>query len=287
MNRHHPTHAVPTLAAASPGPGPGTGTAGPNPDILAFSRRVGLDPDPAQSAVLLSGANRGILNCSRQWGKSTLAAVLSVHRCLTRPDSLVLFASPSRRQSAELLLKARALLNRLGLRLRGDGVNPDSLVFPNNSRIVALPCNEATTRGFSAVSMLIVDEAARVPDEHYKALRPALAVGRGDVWLMSTPWGRRGFFYHSWAFGGSDWFRVESPATQNPRISPAFLEEERRNLGTWFEQEYLCHFMDRTDSIFASELVEAALDSDEDTFDFRPLQPKHAKPTQGVRPCTT
>ena len=64
-------------------------------DILAFANRVGLQPDPVQASVLQSNANRGILNCSRQWGKSTLAAALTVHRCLTRPESLVLFAAPS------------------------------------------------------------------------------------------------------------------------------------------------------------------------------------------------
>jgi hypothetical protein len=28
----------------------------------------------------------------------------------------------------------------------------------------------------------------------YKSLRPTLAVGNGDLWLMSTPYGKRGFF---------------------------------------------------------------------------------------------
>jgi hypothetical protein len=203
-----------------------------------------------------------------------VCAALAVHRCLSRPDSLILFASPSRRQSAELLRKARTMLSRLDIRLRGDGVNPDSVLFPNNSRIVALPCNEATTRGFSAVSMLFIDEAARVPDEHYKALRPVLAIGSGDIWLMSTPWGRRGFFYNTWAHGGSDWFRVEAPATENPRICPRFLEEERAQLGTWFDQEYLCRFMDRSDSLFASDLVEAALVDDEPILDIKPIPPR-------------
>ena len=246
-------------------------------DILAFANRVGLQPDPVQASVLQSNANRGILNCSRQWGKSTLAAALTVHRCLTRPESLVLFAAPSGRQSGELLRKASTMLSRLGLlqRLRKDGVNKDSILFPNGSRIVALPCREATTRGFSSVNMLLIDEAARVPDDFYKALRPALAVGNGDLWLMSTPWGRRGFFYHSWTHGGPDWFRVECPATQNPRISVRFLEEERAHLGAWFEQEYLCRFLDRSDTLFASELVEAALTTDESTLDFPPIPPRH------------
>jgi hypothetical protein len=56
-------------------------------------------------------------------------------------------------------------------------------------------------RGFSAVSLLIIDEASRVEDSVYKALRPMLAVGNGDLWLLSTPFGKRGFFYENWAGG--------------------------------------------------------------------------------------
>jgi hypothetical protein len=52
---------------------------------------------------------------------------------------------------------------------------------------VGLPGTEATIRGFSAVSLLLVDEAARCSDELYLAIRPMLAVSDGTLWLMSTP----------------------------------------------------------------------------------------------------
>ncbi len=83
------------------------------------------------------------------------------------------------------------------MKRRGDGDNAISLVLPNGTRIVGLPGTEGTVRGFSAVSLLLIDEAARVQDAMYKALRPMLAVGDGDLWLMSTPYGKRGFFYEA------------------------------------------------------------------------------------------
>jgi hypothetical protein len=61
------------------------------------------------------------------------------------------------------------------------------LALPNGSRIVGLPGVEGTVRGFSAVSLLLIDEASRVSGATYKSLRPMLAVGNGDLWLMSTP----------------------------------------------------------------------------------------------------
>jgi hypothetical protein len=155
------------------------------------------------------------------------------------------------------------MLRRLGIRRRGDGSDNPSLLLPNGSRIVGLPGVEDTVRGYSAVSLLLIDEAARVDDAMYLALRPMLAVGRGDLWLMSTPWGKRGFFHEAWEYGGEKWFRMSVPATDCPRIPADFLEEERQAMGAnWFEQEYLCGFVNSGASMFGRDDVEAAIDAE-------------------------
>ena len=225
--------------------------------------RLGFTPDELQAQVLEWNGKRGILNCTRQWGKSTVAAAKAVHRAYTKPGSMVVVASPSERQSAEFIRKASEMVAMLGIPPRGDGDNQTSLLFPNRSRIVGLPGTEGTVRGFSAVSLMLIDEAARVEDSMYKALRPMLAVGRGDLWLLSTPYGRRGFFYETWVHGNNDWKRVTVAATECPRIPADFLEEERSTLGAaWFQQEYLCEFVDSGASVFGREIVEAALNDE-------------------------
>jgi Terminase large subunit, T4likevirus-type, N-terminal len=231
-------------------------------DPVEFARkRLRFEPDERQIEVLRSDAKRGILNCTREWGKSTIAAAKAVHRAYTREKSLVLVASPTDRQSAELLRKAAEMVALLGIRPRGDGDNETSLLLPNGSRIVGLPGMEGTTRGFSAVSLLLIDEAARVDDAMYKALRPMLAVGQGDLWLMSTPRGKTGFFYECWEHEGADWFRVSVPATECARIPAAFLEEERRAIGPmWFAQEYMGEFVDSGAALFGRDEVERAVD---------------------------
>ena len=101
-----------------------------------FARsRLGFRGDGKQEAVLNSGGKRGILNCSRQWGKSTVTAAKAVHRAYMEAQCLVLVASPSERQSGEFLRKAAEFLRRLGIRPRGDGDNAISLMLPNGSRI--------------------------------------------------------------------------------------------------------------------------------------------------------
>ena len=225
-----------------------------------FAERLGIAAEERQLEVLRCEGKRVIVNCSRQWGKSTLAAGKALHRAVTRPGCLVLVASPTERQSAEFLRKVKALAGRCGERVRGDGDNRISLQLANGSRIVGLPGTEGTVRGFSAVSLLLIDEASRVTDEMYQALRPMLAVSDGDLWMMSTPMGKRGFFYETWAHGES-WAKFATAATECPRISEAFLKEERRVQGDqWFRQEYLCEFVDNGMEVFGRELVEMALD---------------------------
>jgi hypothetical protein len=77
-------------------------------------------------------------------------------------------------------------------------------------------------RGFSAVALLVIDEAARVSEEAYWALRPTLAVGEGALWMMSTPKGKRGFFHDIWTGRDPEWLRVSVPATECARIGKAF-----------------------------------------------------------------
>jgi hypothetical protein len=223
---------------------------------------LGFDPDPVQAQVLNSKNKRGLLNCTRQWGKSTVTAAKAVYQAQHEAGSLTLVVSPSERQSGEFLRKAAGFMRRLGLRARGDGDNNLSLVFPNQSRIVGLPGSEATIRGFSAVSLLLVDEAARVNDDLYLAVRPMLAVSNGALWLMSTPFGKRGFFHREWE-RGNGWLRLQVNGYECPRIAPSFLEEERATMGErWFRQEYLCEFTDVASGVFDAELVERAV-SDE------------------------
>jgi phage FluMu gp28-like protein len=190
-----------------------------------------------------------------------VAAAKAVHRAYTKAGSLVLVASPTERQSAEFIRKAAGMVLQLGVTPRGDGDNAISLLFPNGSRIVGLPGTEGTVRGFSAVSLLLIDEASRVEPDMYKALRPMLAVGGGDLWMMSTPNGKQGFFYETWEHGGDDWKRFSATAADCSRIDQEFLEKERGELGpSWFRQEYMCCFVDNGSAVFDRDLVEAALD---------------------------
>ncbi len=130
-------------------------------------------------------------------------------------------------------------------------------VYTLESCFLAVP-KESTIRGFSGVSLLAIDEAAWVPEALYLSVRPMLAVSGGRLVVLSTPHGTRGFFYEAWR-GSEAWERVEVPATSCPRISPAFLAEERRTMGEWFfQQEYCCTFSESEAQLFNRSDIDAA-----------------------------
>jgi hypothetical protein len=154
----------------------------------------------------------------------------------------VLLVSRSLRQSAELFRIVTDFYRRMGSPIP-ERQTAEELHLSNLSRIVCLPCREETIRGYSRVSLLIIDEAARVPDDLYRAVRPMLAVSNGRLICLSTPDGNRGFFHDAWANGGDDWARIEVAAERIGRITPEFLAGERRAMGaSWFRQEYGCSF---------------------------------------------
>ncbi|MEM1095195.1 MAG: terminase family protein [Bacteroidota bacterium] len=200
-----------------------------------------------------------LLLCTRQAGKSTVTAALGLYTALTTPGALVLLIAPALRQSQELFAKMAQMYRALEGTLPVRRMTALQLELTNDARVLALPGNEKTVRGFSGVDLLIIDEASRVEDTLYHSLRPMLAVSGGRLICLTTPFGQRGFFYEEWSEGGDGWHRIEVPATACPRISEAFLAEERRAMGDrWFSQEYGCTFVSATGSVFRSEDIAAA-----------------------------
>lgn len=232
----------------------------PARSAVELAADLGLALDPWQREVLTTEQRNILLLCARQTGKSTVSGILALHTAVYRPGSLVLVVSPSERQSKRLLRTVRRHYG--ALRSIAPAVTEGILTLElrNGSEIHALPGGkEGTIRGFADVDLLIVDEAARVDDAIYSAVRPMLAVSQGTLVALSTPFGKRGFFHREWTEGGPAWHRAEVTAYDCPRIPRAWLEAERLRIGDWhFRQEFLCEWLDSTDAYFRSIDIEAA-----------------------------
>ena len=222
--------------------------------VLWAEEVLGFHPDPWQADLLRSRSKKIILNCSRQSGKSTTCAALGLHESIYRRPSFGLVIAPTQDQSSELMLKFDEF--RGAVELPSDYLSTDTKLavkFANGNRFIARPGSEKSARSFSAVTLLLEDEAARVADALYNSVRPMLAVSNGRHILMSTPFGKQNHFFKIWDQERDLWQWFEIPAEKCPRITKEFLEEEQRT-NPWFEQEYHCRFMDSEGSIFSSDL---------------------------------
>lgn len=56
-----------------------------------------------------------------------------------------------------------------------------SFILENGSRIIALPSDHRTIRGFAPANLSLTIEASRVDDDLYTAIRPMIAVSGGQL----------------------------------------------------------------------------------------------------------
>lgn len=220
-----------------------------------------MTPDPWQLRVATGRFSRMLLLASRQSGKSASAAILALHTAISTPNALVLLIARAERQADELFRKILDCYYAANQPVAKVNDMTSELHLANGSRIIPLPGKEDTIRSFSSVSLLVLDEASRIPDALYGSVRPMLAVSRGKLLALTTPWGKRGFFYDEWIDHSRKWERISVPVSQCPRISPEFIEEERQSRGDrWVAQEYELSFEDMVGAIFTEEEVAGIVD---------------------------
>jgi Terminase large subunit, T4likevirus-type, N-terminal len=231
------------------------------PSRLDFAKSLGFDPDPWQTEVLDSTSKRVLINSARQTGKSTVVSLIVAHTAIYRPGSLCLIVSPGDRQSGEFFAKVREVFaiakQNGGLQLDED--NKTSAKLANGSRIVSLPGTHKTIRGYSGPAIIVEDEAAQVPDDIFGAILPMLAVSNGSLYLLSTPYGKRGHFYELWQ-GPAEWHRIQFLAENCPRYSSEYLEDMRTNMPPQlYRQEFECSFEETEDQVFREEDIQRTL----------------------------
>lgn len=206
-----------------------------------------------------------LLLCTRQAGKSTIAALKAAHLALYTPKSFIVIVSRGVRQAQEVFATVEKCIyateKASGQAERSED-NKSSIKLANGSRILSVPSNPDTIRGLASVSLLIEDEAAFVEDEVNDVVRPMLAVSKGQLMMLSTPNGQRGHFYNAWV-GREPWDRFEISADKVSRIAPEYIAREKAEKGEFHvRQEYFCEFVSELDSVFTPEQVRGAISDD-------------------------
>ncbi|MCE9560419.1 MAG: terminase family protein [Planctomycetes bacterium] len=222
---------------------------------------AGLPPDPWQSDFLRSTDLMNLILCARQVGKSSVVSVLALHTALTKPNSTVVIVCPIEAQANEMLRKVTSAFNAIGrpLGVRREAVT--TLEFVNGSRILALPGKERSVHSYTA-TLLILDEAARIPDEVYHSASPQLSASKGKLVALSTAFSKSGWFFREWS-EGEGFRRWSITAKECPRHTPEFLAKERKSMGErWFAMAYLNLFGDDVAAVFSVDDIRAARSAD-------------------------
>lgn len=236
-------------------------------DVDVFARAlVGHALWPHQLDVARSSARYRIICAGRQVGKSRLLAILSLHQAFVKAGALVLIVSAGE-VAAQRLLEDVAALAQASPLLRGSVLDEtkSQVTLSNGSVIMSVPASQRQIRGW-AIDLLIVDEAAFIDPDIWRAAEPAIIARPGSrIILCSTPWGARDHFFRVlWQRGmdrpdemtaGWHW-----PSSTSPLVDKALLEEiQARETDTYFRREFLAEWTDESGAYFTDREIDDAV----------------------------
>jgi hypothetical protein len=110
------------------------------------------------------------------------------------------------------------------------------------------------------MDLCLLDEAAQIEDGMVHALLPSAATRPASrLYALSTPHGRRGWFWNEWDHG-EGYARYEVAAKDVSRISAEFLSQQLATLGAYvFAQEYENVWCENEMTLISDDLVKAAM----------------------------
>jgi phage FluMu gp28-like protein len=231
---------------------------------------------------------------SAQIGYSFAAALEAVLDCIAHP-TLWIVLSRGERQSLEFMEKVRQharAMRLIGAKLEtslfeNTDILKHEVKFANGSRIIGLPANPDTARGYTG--NMILDEFAF--HQHDREIWAAAfgRVTRGDLKLrvVSTPNGQRGKYYElakqtglvtrdsglgkaagaaspesrvaspeSRSAWSGHWCDVHTAVAEGCPIDVAFLRSAAGDIETW-QQEYECAFLSASDTYIPVDMIAA------------------------------
>lgn len=225
---------------------------------------AGLTPDPWQAEMIRCPARQIIALCTRRAGKTQATACRVLARCL-KQKTYVRIHNPTEDQSVEFLQLVRDMNDAMGCPVPLVRESQKELAWSNGSMIKAKPDSPRGARG-PTPNIVVIDEGAQVSDELYLSLKPMMLLGRAEMLVLSTPFGKQGWFFE--IFNDPEklkhWTSFRVTAHECPRIDPLILEEHRATMPPrWFDQEYMLAFNDAVDSVFGKTVIESACKVDD------------------------
>lgn len=237
---------------------PGRAVAAVKLDPAQAMSVAGYTPDAWQVELIRSATTnpQTIVVTSRQSGKTTSVSALIAAELIRRSGTRILCLAPSQRQSSLILERVGEFLAPYGMAATRSSRSEIQLV--NGSVVYAVPSSSSTIRGYHAIDLLALDEAAWIPEPAYAVVRPMRATVGGRIVATSTPGGQRGWYWQAWD-AEDGWYRIEVPCTRVHRLDADFLRSEAHSVPpSVFRSEYMCSFEDSNDALFLPAVLRRA-----------------------------
>tara|TARA_Y100000310_G_scaffold245450_1_gene250428 strand:- start:470 stop:1795 length:1326 start_codon:yes stop_codon:yes gene_type:complete len=233
-----------------------------------------LQLDEYQEQVLNAKGNI-VLCTGRQVGKTTIMSMKAGKYMIDNPKSKIIIVSLTEDQAKLIIIMILDYLESIDKKMIQKGKNKPTqnrVVLKNGSSALARPVGNTgdAVRGFTG-SVLIIDEASRMPALVWEASRPTLLTTGGEIWMCSTPFGKQGYFWEAFQNKTKKFkvFHISSEQVMRDRPITAFWTEEKRAKAMQFlegeradmselqyGQEYLGLFLEELRQFFTDELIE-------------------------------
>jgi hypothetical protein len=197
-----------------------------------------------------------VVKAKRQCGKSIAMEGLLISASLQKGNSFSLFVSPVIQQARKVFQDVQRIAHEL---ITSANASVLELTFINGSVIKFGSSQQADSlRGFTVknTGVLIVDEAAFCSDDvFYQILVPTTNVYRSDIFIVSTPKFKQGFFYNLWLKGQEgdgkvysvDWNDYDT-SKYLPTDTLELYRQQMPRLA--FLSEFMAEFIDGEGSVF-------------------------------------
>jgi len=194
---------------------------------------------------------------ARRTGKSYAAALLAFAKLL-EPGQQVMVVAPNFTLSSIIWDYVTDIISKTGVEIVTKNQKDKVVKLENGSIFRLLSANNRDSLVGRAANLLIIDEAAIIPDDEYftRDLRPALSTFNDSrcLWI-STPRGKGNYLYDYFQRGDNDdydeWGSDLFTWRANPLLGEKDVAEAEKTMTrALFAQEYMCAWTTTEDQIY-------------------------------------
>lgn len=195
-----------------------------------------------------------VVKSKRQVGKSCLAALLLIEYAL-KYKCISVVVEPTQAQSRRLYKMIVDMMTKTGL-IKSANSQLLTIEFTTGSEILFKSAEQKDAlRGFTVSGILVIDEAAFIPNEIFEILYPTCDANNAPILVISTPLFCSGEFYELYMRGMNgdsrvisfDWSKYDT----SKYLSKEKLEYYRNTISPLkFKSEYLGEFISEGSYLF-------------------------------------